>query len=193
MTSTRMLLSCALVLALAAPGRAGDSRFQASGGLVVNQGNTVDLTGKTTGGYTVELGALFSPKGFGPDILVYAGYAHMPAGTGTDERPTFELNGTRVGADLVFRPWDGVPLSLRTGPSVHVWKGTQRGGDPSLYPADNHLKAGWRLGMGYDFTKDWSATLLYTFTEWRSNSDIDLSATNPSRPAYFSLMATYRF
>jgi hypothetical protein len=193
MTTTQALLSCALVLAAFAPARAADTRFLVSGGLVVNQGNTVDLTGKTTGGYTAEVGALFDLPGFGPGLVVYAGYAHMPAEEGTADRPTFALSGTRVGLDLVFGPWAGVPLTLSTGPSVHVWKGTQRGGDPSLYPADNHLKAGWRVGAGYALTKNWSATLNYTFTEWRSNADTDVTVTNPSRPAYFSLMATYRF
>lgn len=193
MTAPHALLTCALVLSLGAPARAADTRFLLSGGLVVNQGSTVDLTGKTTGGYTAEAGAQFGVPSFGPDLLVYAGYAHMPSRDGTPDRPTFELSGTRVGVDLVYRPWDSLPLSIRTGPSVHVWKGTQRGGDPSQYPADNHLKAGWRLGLDYGLTKNWSATLLYTFTEWRSNADIDLATTNPSRPAYVSLMATYRF
>jgi hypothetical protein len=193
MTPTRTLLPLALALTLGAPCRAGDTRFEVSGGLLVNQGNTVDLTGKTSGGYTFEAGAQFNLPSFGPGILVYAGYAHMPSVDGTPDSPTFALSGTRVGADLVYQPWPSVPLTLRTGPSIHIWKGTQRGGDPSLYPADNHLKAGWRLGAGYDLAANWSVTVLYTFTEWRSNADIDLTTTNPSRPAYFSLMATYRF
>jgi hypothetical protein len=193
MPISKVLLSGVFALALAGPGRAGDTQVVLSGGILINQGNTVDLTQKTSGGYTLEAGALFSPENFGPKIQVYLGYAHFPAVEGTVDRPTFVLNSPRFGADLVYQPWDSLPVTVKVGPSLHIWKADQKGGDPSLYPADQHLKLGWRAGLGYDFTKRWSASLYYTFTEWRSNPNLDLGPTNPSRPAYFSLMGSYRF
>ena len=193
MRITTILYSSALAFALASPVLAGDTRIVVSGGLLINQGNTVDLTQKTTGGYTLEAGALFDIDGFGPKINTYLGYGHFPAASGTIDRPTFTLSSTRLGADLVYQPWDSLPLTLGVGPSFHIWKGDQNGGDPSLYPSDQHNNLGWRAGIGYDRTTHWSLSLRYTATEWRSNPDLGLDSTNPSRPAYFSLMATYRF
>jgi len=188
-----VLLSGVLTLAIAGPLVAGDTQVVFSAGLLYNQGNTIDLTQKTSGGYTAEAGVLFAPENFGPKIHVYAGFAHFPASGGTDERPTFALDSTRLGMDLVYRPLENAPLSVLVGPSFHIWKGKQSGGDPSNYPSDQHIKLGWRVGLGYDLSAAWAVSLHYTFTEWRSNSDIDLGPTNPSRPAYFSLMGSYRF
>lgn len=193
MLNTKGMLTAALALTIASPARAGDTHLTVAGGLLINQGNTVDLTRKTSGGYTLEAGALFNPEGFGPMIRTYVGYAHFPAAEGTADRPTFVLSSPRFGADLVYRPWDSLPLTLEGGPSIHIWKGDQKGGDPSQYPADRHLKLGWRVGMEYGFTEHWKASLRYTFTEWRSNPELDLGPTNPSRPSYFSLMACYQF
>lgn len=190
---SKVLLSCVTTLALASPAMAGDTRFVLSGGLIINQGNTVDLTQKTSGGYTFEAGALFSPENFGPKIHTYIGYAHIPAAAGTPDRPTFVLNSPRFGADLVYQPWDSLPITVALGPSFHIWKANQNGGDPSLYPSDEHLKLGWRVGMGYDISNHWAVSLRYTFTEWRSNPNLELGPTNPSRPAYFGLMGSYRF
>ena len=188
-----VLLSGVLALAIANPIAAGDTQYVLSAGLLYNQGNTIDLTQKTNGGYTIEAGAQFAPENFGPKIHVYGGYAHFPAATGTDERPTFALDGIRLGADLVYQPLEQAPITVFLGPSCHVWKGDQSGGDPSSYPQDKHIKLGWRIGLGYDISAAWAISLHYTFTEWRSNSNIDLGPTNPSRPAYFSLMGSYRF
>jgi len=193
MTLSKVLLASVTALVFTGSAQAGDTTFSVSGGLLINQGNTVDLTQKTSGGYTVEADALFNPENFGPKIQVYLGYAHFPAAAGTVDQPTFVLNSPRFGADLVYKPWDTVPIRFEVGPSIHIWKGDQKGGDPALYPADQHLKLGWRVGVGYDLSTRWAMSLRYTFTEWRSNPNLDLSSTNPSRPAYFSLMATYRF
>jgi len=190
---SNVLLAGAIALGLSATAQAGDTQFVLSGGALINQGNTVDLTQKTSGGYTVEAGALFSPENFGPKIQAYLGYAHFPATGGTADRPSFALTSPRLGADLVYQPWDSLPLTVRVGPSFHIWKADQQGGDPSLYPSDQHIKLGWRVGTGYDLSKHWSVSLHYTFTEWRSNPNLDVGPTNPSRPAYFSLMGSYRF
>ena len=190
---SKVLLPGVLALALAHPAWGGETQFVVSGGALINQGNTVDLTQKTSGGYTLEAGALFNPKDFGPKILVYLGYAHIPAATGTADRPTFALTSPRLGADLVYQPWDSRPFTVRVGPSFHIWRADQNGGDPSLYPADQHIKLGWRVGMGYDLSEHWAVSLHYTFTEWRSNPDLPVDPTNPSRPSYFSLMGSYRF
>lgn len=193
MRISKVLLSGVLALALAGRAQAGDTQFVLSGGALINQGNTVDLTQKTSGGYTFEAGALFSPEGFGPIIHAYLGYAHIPAAEGTADRPTFALTSPRLGADLVYQPWDTLPITVRVGPSFHIWKADQKGGDPSLYPSDQHIKLGWRVGLGYDLSEHWAVSLHYTFTEWRSNPDLPVDPTNPSRPSYFSLMGSYRF
>ena len=190
---SKVLLPGVLALALAHPAWGGDTQFVVSGGALINQGNTVDLTQKTSGGYTLEAGALFNPKDFGPKILVYLGYAHIPAATGTADRPTFALTSPRLGADLVYQPWDSRPFTVRVGPSFHIWKADQNGGDPSLYPADQHIKLGWRVGMGYDLSEHWAVSLHYTFTEWRSDPNQGLASDNPSRLNYISFMGSYRF
>lgn len=193
MTLSKALLASAATLLLSGIAQAEDTRFSVSAGLLINQGNTVDLTQKTSGGYTFEADTLFSPENFGPKIQVYLGYAHFTAAEGTFDRPTFVLSSPRLGVDLVYKPWDALPISFEVGPSFHIWKGDQKGGDPALYPADQHLKLGWRVGVGYDVSTHWAMSLRYTFTEWRTSPNLELSSTNPSRPAYFSLMATYRF
>lgn len=182
-----------LLALLAGPARAQDTQVVLSGGLLVNQGSTIDLTGKTTGGYTFELGLLMSPKEFGAKILAYAGLIHIPAADPGPGASTFNMSGQRFGADLVYQPWDDVPVTLSTGPSVHIWQVNATAGSAIASQQDQGLKAGWRVGVGYDFHKAWSASCYYTFTEWRSDPNQEVANGNPARPNYLSLMVSYRF
>jgi hypothetical protein len=190
---TAPILLLPLLTLLAPNARAEDTQVVLSAGFLVNQGSTIDLTGETTGGYTVELGALFAPKDFGPKIMVYAGLLNIPAANPAPGGSNFTMSGQRFGADLVYQPWDEVPVTIRTGPSLHIWQVNAKAGSAIDGVQDQGLKEGWRLGVGYDFHKAWSASCYYTFTEWRSDPNQPVGNGNPARPNYFSFMASYRF
>jgi len=160
-----------------------------SGGLVFAQGNALDLTHKSSGGYGAEVGYQFSPKDYGVDFLIYGGWKKLVAAKPTPERPTFELTGPHFGFDLIYKPWDNLPITLSTGPSAHVWQVDQQGVAKGSQ-GDQGIKLGWRAGVAYAINPQWSLGLKYTLTEWRSTPDAGIA---PTRPAYMSLMATYRF
>jgi hypothetical protein len=160
-----------------------------SAGLFFPQANALDMTHKSTGGYGAEIGYQFAPKDYGVDFLIYGGWKKLPAADPTPERRTYELTGPHFGLDLVYRPWDGVPITVATGPSFHVWQ-VEEQGVPDGRKGDQGIKLGWRLGLGYDINHEWSVGLKYTLTEWRSSPDQGIP---PTRPAYLSLMGSYRF
>lgn len=187
------ILLLPLLALMAASARAEGTQLVLSAGPVINQGNTIDLAGQVTGGYTAELGVLLEPKDFGPKILVYAGLVNIPAASPAPGASTFNMSGQRLGADLVYTPWDGIPVTIRTGPSLHIWQVNAKGDSPIVSAQDQGLKIGWRLGAAYDFTKAWSASFYYTFTDWRSDPNQGVASDNPSHPNYFSIMASYRF
>jgi len=189
-TSTILLAG---VLALAPSLRAEAPVLVLSGGLLANQGSTLDLTGKKYGGYTVELGALFSPENFGPRIMAYVGMARIPAADPAPGASTFTMDSPRLGADLVYQPWEKLPITIRTGPSFHIWQVKAKGNSPLASQDDRGVKLGWRAGLGYEVTRNWCVSLYYTFTEWRSDPNQGLETDNPSRPSYLSLMGSYRF
>jgi len=193
MKPSTILNSCVLALTLAVPARAEDPLVVLSGGLLLNQGSTIDLTQKRTGGYNLEAGVLFSPEGFGPKILLYAGLLHIPAADPAPRGSTFTMHSPHFGADLVYRPWDSLPLTLSTGPSFHIWQVQATGNSVIESMDDKRIKSGWRAGVGYELGRHWSIALNYTFTEWRSDPNQGLASDNPSRPAYASLMGSYRF
>jgi hypothetical protein len=159
-----------------------------SAGLVFAQSNALDLTHKGFGGYGAEVGYQFSPKDFGVDIMIYGGWKKLPAATPTPNRSTFEMVGPHAGFDLIYKPWDSLPITLSTGPSVHVWQVEQQGVTNGNL-GDQGLKLGWRAGVSYVVNQAWSVGLNYTLTEWKSNPDQGMT----NRPAYASLMASYRF
>jgi opacity protein-like surface antigen len=181
-------LCLALVPCLAASAQDAD-HIVLSAGLMFAQGNALDLTAKTSGGYGAEVGYQFSPKDYGVDFLVYGGWKKLPAAKATADRATYALMGPHFGVDLVYRPWDTLPLTLSTGPSAHVWQVEQQA-VANGNMGDQGLKLGWRVGVAYDVTKAWSIGLKYTLTEWRSNPD---SGIPPTRPAFVSFVAGYRF
>jgi hypothetical protein len=193
MTLSKLLPLGALTLLLGAPVQAMDVQAVLSGGFLLNQGSTVDLTQKRTGGYTVEAGVLFAPPDFGPRIQAYVGLSRIPAAEPAPGGSTFTMDGPRFGADLVYQPWESLPITLRVGPSFHIWQVQAKDHSALSSQGDQGIKLGWRTGVGYDLSKNWSVSLYYTATEWRSDPNQGLESDNPSRPAYFSLMGSYRF
>lgn len=181
------------VMAFAQSSAAAD-QVVLSAGLVFAQGNALDMTHKSSGGYGAEIGYQFSPKDYGVDFLIYGGWKKLPAATPTPDRRTFELVGPHVGFDLVYKPWNSLPILLSTGPSIHVWQVEQQG-VPDGRKGDQGLKLGWRAGVDYAINREWSVGLKYTITEWRStpNTDDPTLSVGPYRPAFLSLMASYRF
>jgi opacity protein-like surface antigen len=163
-----------------------------SAGLFSAQGNASDMTHKSSGGYGAEVGYQFTPKDFGVDFVFYGGWKKLPAAQSTATRPSYSLVGPHFGFDLVYKPWDSLPVTFSTGPSLHVWQVELQGASDGRM-GDQGLKLGWRLGAEYAINHEWSVGLKYTFTEWRSTQNDDPSVGLAARPAYLSLMASYRF
>jgi hypothetical protein len=180
-------------LAFAQAPEASVDKVVLSAGLVFAQANALDMTHKSSGGYGAEIGYQFAPKDYGVDFLIYGGWKKLPAADPTPERTTYELAGPHFGLDLVYRPWEGLPITLAAGPSFHVWQ-VEKQGVSGGRMGDQGIKVGWRVGVGYEFNHEWSVGLKYTLTEWKSTPNDDLSlSVGPYRPAYLSLMASYRF
>lgn len=189
-----------LVLAaapLAAQAPASDGTFQASAGLAFAQGDALDLTNKLAGGYLFEVGYQIHPLETGPSVLFFVGYKRLPEGATGPSRTTYSLTGPHVGVELVYRPWESVPLTIATGPAAHVWQ-INRTNQPGTL-GDQGLKIGWRLGVSWLVSRQWSVDLKYTLTEWGGGPDGSGAPVHPGdpagpvRPAYLSLLGTYHF
>ena len=188
---TSLSLGLALLAGQAAQAQATPEahRIVLAAGLVSGQENTLEMTHKTSGGYAAEAGYQFSPKDYGADFLVYAGWKKLPAATASADRSSYEMAGPHFGFDVICKPWETLPLTLSTGPSAHIWHVQPQGISPAM-EKDQGLKLGWRVGLRYALTPQWGLGLKYTLTEWRSSPDQGIA---PCRPAYISFMADYRF
>lgn len=203
------------MLALASlQARAEDTAFVVSGGLVAAQGNALTLTRKVWGGHTGEAGFVFAPEGYGFKIMAYGGWGRMPGQKELPDRSlesvwgpnTYDLTHWRVGLDFRVQPMDSLPLTLAFGPSMHSWQ-VERVGVKEKPQGDGTWKLGWRLGAEYPINDRWAVCGYFTQTEWRSVRDVStwkgyksdgdtpsfIDGLNPSKPAYFTLMARYRF
>lgn len=187
--SALALLLAAGLPALAQAPAPDDGVFTASAGLAFAQGDAQDLTNKVSGGYAFEVGYQIHPKDFGPSVLFFAGYQRLPEGTPTAARPTYSLVGPHFGFEFVYRPWEALPVTIETGPALHVWQITRTDVTPGSM-GDQGLKIGWRLGASYILDRQWSVDLRYTLSEWGGGP---ASANQAYRPAYLTLMGTYRF
>lgn len=185
---TVLALALAATLSAAAPAP-DDSLMVASAGLCFAQGDAQDLTNRLAGGYTFEVGYQVTPKDFGPSILFFAGYVRLPEGNTTAARPTYSLVGPHFGAEFIYKPWDTLPITLATGPALHVWQITQTNSTTGTM-GDQGLKIGWRVGASYAVDRQWSIDLKYTLTEWGGGPT---EAAQAYRPAYITLMGSYRF
>ena len=185
-------LPAALLLVAATSLQAQEDGIVLSAGLLVPQGDAAQLTQKSKG-YGFQIGYLMHPKGYGVAFMPYLGHQIMP-GKDVDYQTTYNLAANFVGVDMLYRI-KALPLDLYTGPSFHAWQVERRGGDPTTTNVgDQNWKLGWRLGVKYSIDKDWSVSAAFTQTMWRSRADLDwVEGLNPSRPAYFSILANYRF
>jgi hypothetical protein len=159
-----------------------------------------DLTQTTWGGlgsYTAEFGLVFGIPGTNVAMRPNVGMARMMSKEPKEEDPTlYDMVGIYVGFDIVYSPFDKLPLSFSTGPSIHTWNVDEVNafGDPNQH--NKGMKLGWRLGTGYKITDTWSVTLHYTFTEWQGGGKAGTAfrfGYNPSRPCYFTVKCHYSF
>jgi len=182
----------ALLLVTAASLRAQEKDgFVLSAALLSPHGDALDLTGQPLHGYGIQVGYLLTPEGYGVSILPYVGHQVLPGKEGF-----YKMSANVVGADLFYRIV-GTALSISTGPSMHAWTVKQPDGElASTFHGDKKLKLGWRLSAEYQLSQAWSVSAGFTQTSWRSKT-VDFEAytpgLNPSRPAYWSFMANYRF
>lgn len=160
-------------------------------GLLNTQGDARDMTRKPFG-HAFELGYETKPAGYGVGFLFHLGHLKAPGRDGAAQ--TYNLAANTLGVDLVYKPFKALPaLSVQTGPSFHQWQVEARGGTGAP-TGEQGIRFGWRLGLAYEINDRWQASLAYHLAEWRSNPDAEYaSGANPSRPAYITLMAGYRF
>ncbi|GLH71705.1 hypothetical protein GETHLI_02070 [Geothrix limicola] len=206
---TLLLVGLATSLAFAQDGP------QLTFGLLASQGDTSTMTRKIWGGHTFELGYQVTPEGYGISIRPNLGWGNLPGNQNVPDRNTlsvwgpnsYQLNFWKVGCDFIFTPFDGQALKVITGPSAHLWQVRRVDGvNPRMGEAN--WRAGWRLGAEYPVTKLVNVGVNYTLTEWASNraeakkwagyisdnaTPTGIDGVNPSKPAYFTVYASYHF
>jgi len=205
MKITRLLTAAILASSVVMSADEGGSTFKpyAAFGFSFAQGHAHDLTQKTWGGlgaFAAEMGLQFNlPMAPNLQVRPNFGLVKILGDEPTEDHPKiYDLMGIYLGFDLVYAPVKSLPnLSVTTGPSFHTWNVDEVNaiGDPNQ--GDKGMKFGWRLGLGYDINEKFRVTLDFTLTEWRSLHN-SVSTTlvegfNPSRPAYFTLKASYSF
>jgi hypothetical protein len=192
-----LITSLVAAAAMALPLTAQDAQMALKFGLVNTQGDARDMTQKAFG-FTLEAGYVFTPDSWGGavDFMPYLGLVKVSGNRDTHGREfTYNLRGNILGGDLIYKPWDNLPVRIFTGPCFTQYY-IERLQSVSPQMGDRSFKIGWRLGASYEVQKNWQLGLAYTQTEWRSRADSDEpyeAGINPSRPAYVSLTATYRF
>lgn len=184
-------------------------------GLLASQGDTSTLTRKIWGGHTLGLGYQFTPEGYGISIRPNIGWGDLPGNKNVPDRTpgsvwgpnTYQLTFWNVGCDFIFTPFDSQPLKILTGPSAHLWQVKRI---DAIVPrmGEANWRAGWRLGVEYPVHKLVNVGVNYTLTEWASNraeakkwvgyvsdnaTPTGIDGVNPSKPAYFTVYANYRF
>ncbi|HJV48046.1 MAG TPA: outer membrane beta-barrel protein [Geothrix sp.] len=208
-TITLLMASLATSLAFAQDGP------QLSVGLLAAQGNAATMTQKIWGGYTFQLGYQFTPEGYGVSIRPNVGWGTLPGKSDVPGRTpdsvwgpnSYQMNFWNVGCDFIFTPSDRSPLKIVTGPSAHLWQ-VDRINAVIPRMGDQSWRAGWRLGAEYPVQKLVNVGISYTLTEWTSNraaarnwmgykddtaTPTGIDGVNPSKPAYFTVYANYRF
>lgn len=193
MKNKTLTLLAGLLLSL--PALAEDGKLVLSGGILNPHGDALDLTQQTMRGWGFTAGYEFQPEGYGTRFLAYVGHMKMPGKKNVTDRKVYDLAANVVGLDLIYTPFESLKaLSLFGGPSVHQWQVEEKGLQGFAGQGQQDWRLGWRAGVGYELNPTWRFTAAFTQTEWRSTTSIDYTpGLNPSRPAYVSLMAHYRF
>lgn len=191
-----------LALLSALPMAAQTTGLTATLGLVRPQGDASYMTQKTFG-YALEAGYRMAPPLLdGAELRPYAGIVQVKGNAGfqgwhtdTEQRYSYDMRATIYGLDVLF-PFTagGQSLHAITGPSIHHWYVTRVQG--GIAQGNTRARAGWRAGLGWDIKPNLTATVLYTVSEWRTKAPDTLvyePGANPSRPAYLTMAATWRF
>ena len=205
----KMNLILAAFLAIPLVAQAGP---YVAGGLLAAAQDSATSTQQTWGGFALEGGyTLQSRLGF--TIRPHIGMGYLPGKKNLPGRDTTTLWGPNSynqrylsgGFDLVYSPSERFPVRIFMGPDIHSWNITRV--EASGKMGTTKARMGWRLGAEYELSAHWSASLAFTQTEWQSITDGKgfpgykdptstpsyLDGINPCHPAYYSLMANYRF
>jgi hypothetical protein len=200
MKITRLLTAAFFVSSVALSANEDDKLLKPYIGLgfAFAHGHAHDLTQKTWGGpgaYAGELGLCFNLPQTNAQLRPNVGIARLLGGAPTEENPSiYDLQGIYLGLDIVYSPFENLPLSFTTGPSFHTWNVVKAA---AIIPAmgGTGMKLGWRLGTTYAINKQFSVTLDYALTEWRISpaGSLIIPGYHPSRPCYFTIKGSYSF
>ncbi len=187
------LTKIGFMLALATIGTIGlkaadsETEFSVKGGLFNPQGDLRSMT-KNGIGYGGEVGWDLKPsKELGVGFGLNAGFAlargkNMPY-------ETYDAKATYGGLDLIY-PAGTTPLTIRAGLQLITWDVTSiKSTVGTGAQGENAWKLGFRFGLEYRLTKDWSVSGMYSFSHWKS----DLEANTGINPSFVTLMAGYKF
>jgi opacity protein-like surface antigen len=178
-------------------------------------GHTKQMTHTTYNGissFAAEAGLTFYLPGTGVQVRPNVGHVRMwgddPGTVAANiyER-VYNVRAWYIGFDAVYSPYESLPLSFTTGPSIHSWDvDVATPGDKWLANQQhNGMKLGWRIGANYQITDAWGVSMEFTIAEWKNDtrlSDPDVAGGalgiyvpgfNPSRPAYLTIKASYTF
>lgn len=167
---------------------------------VFNEGDLRKFAGGKVMSYAFEAGYELAPP---TDIIgsrVYARY--MRTFGDRREGSDFPAGGTKLhvdawtgGLDLTFAtpvkglvPYAGMNVTFYDGSKSESFLA------PKFSFEDSKPKFGIRLGVEYQINATWSASVDYTFTEWRSASkEVSIQGVNPLNPSWVGVSARYHF
>jgi len=200
MKITRLLTAALIASSVALVAQEGKPYKSYVGlGLALAQGHAHDMTQTTWGGlgaYAAEFGVQFRLPQTGIQLRPNIGTARILSKAPEEDSPTlYDLMGIYVGLDFVYTPFERLPASISTGPIFHTWNVDEVGAAGNPNQGDKGMKLGWRVGVAYDINEHWGVAMDFSLTEWRKdrNSTTFIPGVNPSRPAYFTIKASYSF
>ena len=162
--------------------------------------------------YVAEAGITFNLPATNVQMRPNVGHVRMwgddpgtPADTVYDR--VYNLRAWYFGFDIIYSPFENLPLSFSTGPSIHTWDVdiANAGSKWLKNQQKNQLALGWRIGTSYKITDKWAVSMEYTIAEWKNDpafSDPDVAGGaagiyvpgfNPSRPSYLTIKGSYIF
>jgi len=163
------------------------TEFSFKGGLINPQGDLRKLT-QSPMGFGFELGYDLVPtKEMGVGLGFNAGFLSAKGKDMAFE--TFTAKASYGGVDLIYAIGE-TPLTIRTGLQLISWDVTSLTAPAGTgAQGETGWKFGFRVGGEYRFSKQWTATAMYSFSQWKSDTNTNI-AVNPS---YVSIMAGYKF
>lgn len=176
-------------------------------GLMNTQGDARTMTLKPWG-TALEAGLTLSPEGYGVDLRPYVGLIKTNGKENVTGRINYNLQAMHAGLDVIYKPFDTLPIKVFLGPSLHMWSIERKLAviNDELVPSEEPVgergaKMSFRIGATYDINDKWSVNASFTQSEWRSSSEHENAVKggiwetgfNPGRPAYFLVTAGYKF